>query len=63
MRDEFKENDYDIVSIITDNRKEFKNKEFLNHYSNIKDKIFFKDAELYNGALSIVDRVIRTIRN
>ena len=40
IEDEFKENDYEIVSIITDNGKEFKNKEFLNHYKNIKDNLF-----------------------
>ena len=60
---EFLKKGYEIKNIICDNGKEFKNSLFFNHFKDIKDHIFFKDAEIHNSSLAIIDRCIRTLRD
>ena len=49
-----------IRSIIADRGLEFNNKFFKEHFKGVN--IFYKDPELFNSALAIVDRYCRTIR-
>ena len=50
-----------IRSIIADRGLEFNNKYFKEHFKGVN--IFYKDPELFNSALAIVDRYCRTIRD
>ena len=65
IEDEFKEMGYEIQSLVMDSGVEFKNQLFLNHFKQLENdgKIFFKNPELHNSALAIVDRSIRTCRD
>ena len=62
IEEEFIEKGYKIRNIIADKGSEFINKLFLNHFKDIKEKIFFKEAEIHNSSMAVIDRVIRTLR-
>ena len=50
-----------IESIICDKGTEFGNNLFKNHFKNVK--IFYKDPNVFNSSLSIIDRYCRTLRD
>ena len=50
-----------IESIIADRGTEFGNNQFKTHFKHTK--IFYKDPEIFNSSLAIVDRMCLTLRN
>lgn len=65
IEDEFKDKGYSIQSLMLDAGPEFKNKSFINHFKSLEEngKLFFKNPEIHNSGLAIVDRAIRTCRD
>ena len=52
---------YPIKSITADKGSEFTNTMFRNYFKNVQ--LYFKEPEMHNSALSIIDRMCLTIRN
>src|SRR5690348_9846500 len=50
-----------IESIICDRGTEFGNNQFKTHFKNAK--LFYKNPEIFNSSLAIVDRLCRTFRD
>ena len=50
-----------IRSIIADRGLEFNNRYFKEHFKSVN--IFYKNPELFNSALAVIDRYCRTIRD
>ena len=62
IKKEFDDLGKPIKSIVTDLGLEYNNQYFNHLFYGIKDKIFRKNDEIFNSALAIVDRVMRTLR-
>ena len=62
IKNEFDHIEKPIKSIVTDLGLEYNNQYFNNLFYGIKDKIFRKNDEIFNSAMAIVDRVMRTFR-